>query len=264
MKTATTIIKTAKKIFPLFLIITFASCTNIEKDVFSKEVAIINGQVDHCDSCRIELGYYDHAQLKDVNIMSATVQKGRFAFKVAEDSLPGAGVYTITLVLNESSPYRNNRFKDISSHIYLPADSISMTIDPDGTPGSKVYPYPKSSSGLSYTDIRSTASVQKKLDFYYRQRDSMDFKFRTYKDLRKAFFSQAIESSNKKEMDKWADTLNNFFATGGLYRPKAADIFIKRYPASELVPYVMLDNQKVMSAAPRFRKYYRDMSVEQK
>lgn len=264
MKTIDVLIKTAEKLFPLLIIMALAACTNIGKDVFSKQVSTINGQVDHCDSCLVELGYYDPAQLKDVNIMSATVRKGRFAFKVAEDSLPGPGVYTITLVLNEANPYRDMRFKDISSHIYLPADTISMTIDPDGTPGSKVYPYPKSNSGLGYTDIRSTAPVQKQLDFYYRQRDSMDFKFRTYKDLRKAFFSQAIESSNKKEMDKWADTLNHFFATGGLYRPKAADVFIKKYPDSELVPYVMLDNQKEMSAAPRFRKNYLSMSPEQK
>lgn len=264
MKTTTAFVKTAKKLLPLFLIMALAACTNIGKDVLYKQVSIINGQVDHCDSCNVKLEYYDHAQLKDVDIMSITVRKGRFAFKVAEDTLPGPGVYTITLVLNESNPYRDNRFKDIPSHIYLPADTISMTIDPDGTPGSKVYPYPKSSSGLSYTDIRSTAPIQKQLNFYYQQRDSMDLKFRIYEDSRKALFSQAIEEGNKKEMDRWADTLNNFFATGGLYRPKAADAFIRKYPGSELVPFVMLENQKQMSAAPRFRKYYLSMSPEQK
>lgn len=91
----------------------------------------------------------------------------------------------------------------------------------------------------------------------------MDVKFHNYENLRKAFFSQAVERGNKREMDKWADTLNNFFATGGLYRPQAADVFIRKFPSSLLVPYVMLDNQKEMSAAPRFRKYYRAMSPQQ-
>lgn len=228
-----------------------------------KQVTVISGEVENCEDCQVVLRYYDHGQLKDLTLKTGRVQQGKFAWAIAADSLPGPGVYQVRLTFNQEHPLKQPRFSGFEVPVYLPADSVRLVLDPAGSPGKKAYPYPKASSHLNFADIQSSAPLQKDLEFYFRQRDSMDVKFDNYKNLRKAFFSQAVESGNKREMDKWADTLNNFFATGGLYRPQAADVFIRKLPSSLLVPYVMLDNQKEMSAAPRFRKYYRAMSPQQ-
>ena len=249
---------TQRIILFLFLLVGLTAC-----DKIFKKKSIINGVVQNCNNCTVYLKYYDYAQMEELSLKTIKVQEGKFSFVIDQDSMPRPGVYAVTMELNEENLYRHKSLKAISPHIYLPADTVNLIMNPAGLPQKKSYPYPNSSSSLSLADIKSTSSEQSELNFYLRMRDSMDVKFDNYKNLRTAFFNQAIESGNKQEVDKWADTLNNFFAVGGQYRPKAADVFIRKYPNSKLATYALLDNHGYMSAAPRFRKYYQAMSQEQ-
>jgi thiol-disulfide isomerase/thioredoxin len=91
----------------------------------------------------------------------------------------------------------------------------------------------------------------------------MEQKFQNDQALTTAFFSQAIEHGRKAEIDKWGDSVNLFSARYGSYQAKAADVFLRKYPQSEIVYFAMLDNRDNMGAANRFRKFYQTLTPEQ-
>jgi thiol-disulfide isomerase/thioredoxin len=148
--------------------------------------------------------------------------------------------------------------KFISPVVYLPADSIYLTVDVENAISSGKYLH------REYTYIRSTSPIQKYLEKYLSMYDSLHNKFLQDKELVVAKFRQTWDSGDKSLMDQWADSVNNFTYRAPDYWSRAADLFIEQHPESEEVFFAMLQNRNDRAATARFRGYLDAMPPERR
>lgn len=211
---------------------------------------LIKADVQNCDGCQAELLFHNNSKTKTIE--TAYVKNGSF-FMQGKTTLPG--FYEVKL----SDTVNHTR---VDAQIYLPADTLLLTFNPEGLSG-KPYRFPAVHSNLAFVKAVSTSPVQQTLNKYLALRDSMKQKHLTDYDLRVAIFRQAIDAEDKMMVKQWADTVNNFPYRSSSYKTRAADIILQQHPESEVAFFAMLDNINRRTVY-RFRRFYQNLDSDRK
>ncbi len=202
---------------------------------------LIRADVNNCEGCLVKL-WTDASRNIDV-IDSAVVQDGKFSFR---GEVPDSGFYEVSLITPKAF---------IDANVFLPADSIHITMDAEKKLRTKFYTREHVGSSLKNTLIFSTSPIQAELVNYLLIRDSLWAKFFDDKDLLIAKFRQTYDSGDKALVQQWADSVENMRYRFSSYMSYAADVFIKKGASPEATIFALIDNRDDGMAAARFRTY---------
>ncbi|UOR05121.1 hypothetical protein MUN82_19560 [Hymenobacter aerilatus] len=148
----------------------------------------------------------------------------------------------------------------INADIYLPADSVQLTVLPKEQEKRTFYHiYQRLGLGsyLRNIVVFSTSPQQKELERYLYLNDSLWNKFFVDKSLVTAKLVQTYDSGNRALVEQWSDSARLFEGRFPKYMAESSVLFAKQYPHSDLTAYALLDNAKTTNVQPLLRPYYR-------
>lgn len=239
-------------LYSFFLLIAgifLISCSKHTKEQAEKHNYLITATIKNCEGCEVKIrsGMYKDFERID----STIVRDGKF---VLEGELSESGFYDVSIRHPE---------RYISVIVYLPADSISLTIDAENKLRSnKFYTRDNIGHSIKYYYTKSTSPLQAEIEKYIFINDSLWNKFMDDRDLVVAKFSATHGSVNKALSEQWADSVTNFTYRFANYMSYAADLFIQGGASPEAAIYAMTDNRGDRIATERFRKYFDALPVK--
>jgi hypothetical protein len=183
---------------------------------------------------------------------SAELERGQFVFR---GMITHPGVYHISCMCQNSKAFNN-------AEVYLPADSVQITVIPGANLSPDIYQpagagaYEYLGSYLRNTTMFSTARQQREVASFLRTRDSLWNKFFIDRNRLKARMNAAIGTGSKPEIDRWADSTRRVQENFPDYMASAAEQFIKRHLHSETALFALLDAGDLPAARQRLPPYY--------
>ncbi|WP_233635902.1 TlpA disulfide reductase family protein [Hymenobacter setariae] len=211
---------------------------------------LIVADIEGCDSCQAKLYINDYSTLQDIDTVVAP--RGQFSLR---GTITQPGLYTLY--------YFSRVNKTVSGlvQVYLPTDSIHITNT--GQPiRTKFYQQPEAGSYLQNTIVFSTSPRQQQWEQYLVLQDSLWHQYFVDKAVVVAKFSETFRSGNKALIEQWADSARSFDYRAASYWAAAAELFVRRYPASEVSLWAMLENRHDLPSAARFRQHYQAMPTQ--
>ncbi|QNE40932.1 hypothetical protein F1C16_15845 [Hymenobacter sp. NBH84] len=149
---------------------------------------------------------------------------------------------------------------DIRADVYLPADSIQITLLPKDQQKRTfyhIYQRLKIGSYLRNATVFSTSPQQKDLERYLYLNDSIWNKYFVDESLLTAKLTQTYDSGNRALVEQWSDSARRFRTRFPDYMAYSAVLFAKQHPHSELTAYALLDNTHNRPDVKVIRPYYR-------
>jgi hypothetical protein len=147
----------------------------------------------------------------------------------------------------------------INAHVYLPADSVQLTILPEQQESrrfSHLYQQRGIGSYLRNTVVVSTSRKQKQLESYLYLRDSLWNKYFVDQSLVEAKMIQTFDSGNRAVIEQWSDSVRRHRARFPDYLATAAALFARRYPASDITVFALEENTHQPSTQLALRPFY--------
>lgn len=183
---------------------------------------------------------------------SAKMQQGQLIFRGLVEH---PGVYNVYCVCQQ------NRAAS-TLQVYLPADSVQMTVVPGANLRPDIYQTPGLGtygigSYLRNSRVFSPAPQQREIASYLITRDSLWNKYFLDKDRAKARMNVAIAAGNKKEIGRWGDSTRLVQEKFPDYLAAASEIYMRRHPRSEVSIFAVLDASNSPAAVKRLLPYYR-------
>lgn len=157
---------------------------------------------------------------------------------------------------------RSDTDKTINIHaeIYLPADSIQITLLPKDQQKRTfyhIYQRLEIGSYLRNATVFSTSPQQKELERYLYLNDSLWNKYFVDRSLLTAKLVQTYDSGNRALVEQWSDSARKFETRFPDYMAYSAVLFAKQHPHSELTAYALLDNTHNRPDVKIIQPYYR-------
>ena len=201
----------------------------------------ITATVKDCEGCQVMMRAEVHRKFEQID--STVVKDGSF---ILEGLIPESGFYTV----NVRYP---KRF--IPATVYLPADSVYLTIDGENKFRTKFYTKDRMGSWLKYGYASSSSPMQKEVDNYLLTRDSLWHKYFDDEDLIREKYRQTLDSGDPALVQLWADSLENFKHRFANYFSYATDLFIREGASPEAAIFAMMDSRNDRMATDRFKAY---------
>jgi len=169
---------------------------------------------------------------------------------------------TVTQPKVYSVSIRSNTDTTLTIHadVYLPADSIQLTVLPKAQWKRNFYHiYQRLGIGsyLHNATVFSTAPQQKELVQYLYLNDSLWNKYFVDKSLITAKLTQTYDSGNRALVEQWSDSARKFNDRFSDYMAQSAVLFLKQHPHSEVALYAMTDNSNTAQGRKTIGPYYR-------
>ena len=180
---------------------------------------------------------------------SARWEQGQLVFR---GMVAHPGVYHVSCLCQNSKNFNN-------AEVYLPADSVQVSILPNANLRPTIYQTPAVPSYLKNSQLYSTAPQQREVASYLLTRDSLRNKYFLNKNRLKTKMEAAIAAGNKPEIDRWADSTRRAQEQGTAYGAAAAELYIRRHPQSEVGLFALLDASDDAATSKRLAPYYRAM-----
>ena len=171
------------------------------------------------------------------------------------------GVYEISYFDKAANGWRH-------INLYLPADSVQVTITPTADRKRtfyQLYQHYKLGSYLAYATVFSTSPRQNELNRYYYLNDSLWNKFFVDKSLLTAKLVQTYDSGNRALVEQWSDSARKLETRFPDYMAQSAVLFVRQHPPSDLTAYALLENSGQAQSREALRPYHRALpdSVKQ-
>lgn len=201
----------------------------------------ITATVNNCEGCEVMMRAQAHRKLERID--STVVKDGRY---VLEGFIPESGFYGVTV----SYPK-----KFTTAYVYLPVDSVHLTVDGENKFRTKFYTRESMGSWLKYGYTTSSSPIQGELEKYLLIRDSLWNKFGDDQDLVLAKYQQTYDSGDPALVQVWADSLESFNLRFANYFSYATDLFIRKGASPEASLFAMMDSRNDRMATDRFMAY---------
>jgi thiol-disulfide isomerase/thioredoxin len=218
------------------------SCSSQEGQQVAKEAMYkyrITATVKNCEGCEVMMKTKVHRDFQRID--SAVVKDGSF---ILEGDIPESGFYSVTV---------HGKKKFISADVYLPVDSIHLTIDAESPLRPDYFPRAVGSR-RSYL-VSSSSPVQAEVDRYIWKHDSLRHKFLEDKELVLEQFRQTYDSGDRALVQLWADSVESFGERYPNYLSYATDLFMREGASPEAALYAMMDSRNDRMATYRFLAY---------
>ena len=180
--------------------------------------------------------------------------------EIRADQLVFTGTITQPDVYKISISSNTDKEVNIHAHIYLPADSVQITVLPKDQQKRTFYHiYQRLGIGsyLRNATVFSTSPQQKELERYLYLNDSLWNKYFVNESLLTAKLVQTYDSGNRNLVEQWSDSARNFRTRFPDYMAYSAVLFAKQHPHSELTAYALLDNTHNSPDVKTIQPYYR-------
>jgi thiol-disulfide isomerase/thioredoxin len=215
------------------------SCS--EKNKAAKIPYRITGSVKNCEGCEVKMRAEVHRKFQRID--STVVKGGSFTL---EGYIPESGMYTVDVKYST---------KFVPAKVYLPADSVHLTVDGENKFRTKFYTRDGMGSWLKYGYATSSSPIQDELEKYLLTRDSLWNKAFDEYDLVLEKYRQTFDSRDKALVQQWADSVENFGYRFDNYWSHAADLFVQQGATSEMTLFAIMDNRNDRMATDRFKAY---------
>lgn len=217
------------------------SCSPQQKEQ-AKHRYKITATVKNCEGCQVLMRAEQHRDFERID--STVVKAGGFTL---EGNIPESGFYTVELNVP------GKRY--IPAQVYLPADSVHLTIDAENNVRTKFYAREGMGSWLKFGFVRSTSPIQGEMERYLLTRDSLWNKFFDDENLVLAKYQQTYDSGNPALVQQWSDSVEIMKHRFANYFSYAADLFIRKGASPEATLFAIGDNKNDRMATDRFRAY---------
>jgi thiol-disulfide isomerase/thioredoxin len=227
----------------------FASCSEQAKEVETEPAKIpyrITATVHNCEGCEVMMRAQAHRKLEHID--STVVKDGHY---VLEGFIPESGFYSVSLDYPKKATW---------AYVYLPADSVHITVDGEN-PLRPNY-FPRAIGSARHNLVYSASPIQAQIDTFFWIRDSLQQKSMTDKDLVLEKFQQTYDSGDPALVQLWADSLENFDNRWANYMSYAADLFIRKGASPEATIFAMMENRNDRMATDRFMGYLATLPTE--
>lgn len=218
----------------------FFSCSPKEKEQV-KHKYLITASVRNCEGCQVMVRAGMHTNFECID--STVVKDGKFELR---GEMSDSGFYDVSI---------RHPKKFIPIIVFLPADSVSLSVDANSLLRAKPYTR-KPIEAIYFYSVWSTSPHQAEVDKYILLRDSLWNEFMDDRDLVVAKFNQTYGSGDKALVQQWADSVENMRYRFASYMSNATDLFIRQGASPEAAVFAMLDSKNDRMATERFRAYF--------
>lgn len=233
---------TSRNILPAIVCLFLSSCITHHEEQEQHRYKI-TADVKNCEGCEVMMRAEAHRDFEKID--STVVKNGTF---VLEGNIQESGFYEVSL--------HNPKKGFINPIVYLPADSVHLTIDAENKVRSKFYTREDIGSWLKHGSATSISPIQRELEKYFLTRDSLWSKFLDDNDLVLEKYRQTYDSGDKALVQQWADSLETMKYRFTNYFSYAADLFIQNGASPEATMYAIMDNKNDRMATDRFKSYF--------
>ena len=212
-----------------------------------KSPYLVKVRIEGCQGAEGRL--FRHGTQDSGPIDSAKWEQGQLVFR---GMVEHPGVYHVSCLCQNIKNFNN-------AEVYLPADSVQISIVPDANLRPAIYQTPAVPSYLKNSQLYSTATQQREVAAYLLTRDSLRNIYFLNKNRLKAKMDAAIAAGNKPEIDRWADSTRRAQEQGSAYGAAASELYIRRHPHSEVGLFALLNAGDDAATSKRLAPYYHAM-----